>query len=1306
MFRTSLVHFHKERYQHVNMLVCLGFFQVLCQMEGFVIEIDKGNVQEVKTFVVTEQKFNESAELYLNDQVLLMEITNLLVDFKEDFNVHAMQRKTNIFTNLFHSALENKASKKDISRSTLSFTPTLDAIRVKTVALGEEGEDEDFDEDLYVVKQLQRSYMKQFLELSTSKTMSFPTVTNQMYSIMKSWRNPSSPKGALSHGEITCDAIIDKYLYRLNGDKASISSVQVLSPFATPNNETLTVSIYDYLNNLEQLQQGTVVTLYVNDFFDDFENEGVVLNTVQTKGLQIQLSGSLAPIFIPYRKYCPIYVFKKGNQGFNKTTFISTFNTKIICDPTLTFQENMKFVIPITGNECIFSHLDVIRKNNLNLPLIEQRILKPNGFTINDIDYVTLSKIKKIVSRAVFDISNVFVNKKIKEDKYEKSDIVKVLNTWIEYLHGKLTKLSKMNTSAAQSSLQKKQLDTDKKLEFALRNGIKCTSAKAGKIALRTNSYTQLMNSTDDQLYFQKEFDKTPYHIKHDIEKNNPHISNVEKKALLRQELQKMYPNLLDHEISFEIDSIVAGKRKVSVGDLAIVSIQELDKDLVFKRELVNGIPLWIRLHKYPFMTCTQEAVDRLSSKFDSTCILDNIKDVCENLEVAKLNFVSEILRQKEKCINEILEFSNEHALETHIMHLNNTIAAFIGSQFSVDRSKPLLRHYDVHDDVSEYFGDVEYIDVNAMYGNKEHFGDVYDVLNQNEDPQDDLLIESHELSTVKYLCKIYGIVLEDAHYKFIAGMGKEVTEKGMVMIQRDDIVAEITGKLNAATLKNPRVVLKVKEMAEKEFKRRKDDYYYKKLYTYLAAFLATIVMSQYPRIVLQQVYPGCTEYVSHSGYPLTKKGHRKSIQYYFACVLKKTIPVSDKNLHWFSKKETDVDQICGVIEDETDIILVSNPDVLKAIENNKGNHDFVVSKDNKLERTISQYERVFQGFKPIHEEIMFRSQNDAMILAEYKCIIENKNFTSLSENVKGSTFTPKQNHVHKHFDWFTQIDQENVIPVGSPQITKPKQELNLILECLGDTTTQIIDEQWWNYTLFSKIEFNYENIYATTLSLKFQHLWKYCKEHLLDNALLSIMRTFLRSRLPCELAQSIKKYNMENKPSLRDCLHEIIDVIICIKHYILQGTINNPEDVVKNNMLCIHIFFHLLNRLLEIDDLRYQTGYRDVVISIIGDITDTFMASLQNNSLNVDSVQKQMDELREKRKNDLMDKYKKNDDDERNLQITLRAIGVNNWYDVGETVDVVESYPDESGNTQFDEADLNMQEYLGEDPDYNEEDD
>ncbi|NBX51644.1 hypothetical protein EBT25_17350, partial [bacterium] len=332
------------------------------QEEPFVIELTEDDVQTVLNSVkIIEERFNEDAEIRLNEDQLLIELTNLFyTDIADLENNRNLSKKNKRFLDLIAEAAGEKAPAPPLK----DLKPIINAVRVILLTEDDEEIDPEYEEDNQVKMMFQSEYLRRFQEIANNKSQTVDQVLPQLYLWTRSWRGADGPsKGFKLKIGKAIDAIIaaggEAARTRLtgatppyfDGDECDVVGVVIESPSAVrkPTQERYRFSITEYFAALESFAVGDNVSVCLNDFFEDVgglgdrcTHQARVIRVVPGQGLYID-AHRVAEIFVPYRKYCPVMIFRDNRNHFNKRDFHQHDVIEIIFDPTVPLAENVAF---------------------------------------------------------------------------------------------------------------------------------------------------------------------------------------------------------------------------------------------------------------------------------------------------------------------------------------------------------------------------------------------------------------------------------------------------------------------------------------------------------------------------------------------------------------------------------------------------------------------------------------------------------------------------------------------------------------------------------------------------------------------------------------------------------------------------------------------------------------------------------------------------------------------------------------------------------------------------------------------------
>lgn len=214
-------------------------------------------------------------------------------------------------------------------------------------------------------------------------------------------------------------------------------------------------------------------------------------------------------------------------------------------------------------------------------------------------------------------------------------------------------------------------------------------------------------------------------------------------------------------------------------------------------------------------------------------------------------------------------------------------------------------------------------------------------------------------------------------------------------------------------------------------------------------------------------------------------------------------------------------------------------------------------------------------------------------------------------------------------------------------------------------------------YGIFKNITTSFQSFLAKTASIKNINIENY--DNINDNIELTLLLSIIK-----------------NKNFSQDLIKNIINISLNdVKTLWFQN--KTIENIILLNYIFLKICYSILNKFAD-DSWNNYDIYNNInvnnnidldrfklVCSLIYTSLIKYYNDIYNIDTNIKDITQQNEVLREKRKQDLMDKYKV-DDEERSLQIELRKLGYANWQDVGvniqETSEFIENtekdiYPD-----------------------------
>lgn len=410
-------------------------------------------------------------------------------------------------------------------------------------------------------------------------------------------------------------------------------------------------------------------------------------------------------------------------------------------------------------------------------------------------------------------------------------------------------------------------------------------------------SYTSLVSLQNDNgrvLYADKHLDKTRYFLK-----DRTDLKGKELKAFLIKEYDTD---------EYEAESILEGRCKVQEGDMA--TLEFMGHKSTFRWANVGKEYMWVKTTQAP--ACGPELPSFEDLSKDKTMVIDSYDNLCKSSLKARQH------HEYMTAINAITLL--EAAMETYDSEsLQEELAIHIKIAESVEElRKPNTNPmYGYVDKVAyeEYFGTEDAYNLDNMFMNF-GFEDGPRVMNplaaRVEEPKSivDIICSVLELSgmddsTKKYISDRLELKHPDSEmHKQIEKLNSDIlklmqTYKG----KGEKVLKEMKVKLDAAKSK------KVEEIQKK--------HYYDKT-SLCVSLIILVIMIKNPSIVIKKLMPGCVKTFSHIGYPMLPEESPRSLTKYMACVLKAISSPKDARFALFND-----------IEDNTKALVIKTKQVL-----------------------------------------------------------------------------------------------------------------------------------------------------------------------------------------------------------------------------------------------------------------------------------------------------------------------------------------------------------------------------------------
>jgi hypothetical protein len=1233
-------------------------------MDRLLIDVEEANVINILDDIkIIEERFNEEYEIRFNNEELVIEIANLLLDAeKEQSNANIIEKKTQIFQNLIAGATSFDGDRKLTQFKILA--PIINVV-TELVLLPDEEKDDDFEQDNMVVMKTLHSILSKYSELSTNRFLTYPEVVPRLYSHMRPWLRTRNSTNVFRF-KSPCDAIIakNKRTTRMlgpdthfDGDETEIVGV-FKAPLPRHKTPTRTISISHYFEGLKRLSKGDQVKVCFNDFFDEIYDDKCVFKAIITDttstGLHVQLeSYKINGIFVPYQLYCPVLVFKDVVPDHFTKRDNDNYNIEYLFDPSIALDENLAFIIPISASEVI--HLKYNKVKTLeNLFQVNDQVLKPYGYDMRDIDWLTFYKIKRVLNTRQPNPIRDDARRNSKTPWCKKSFelILDVLSRWDEHAQQRTSSIKQRYAS---------RIDT---IESGIAQNIRqeqsrCVRPRDGHIAKHVTSYGELEQVHPGNMFFQPELDPN-FGLKETMLRDKPAISDDEMKRVLREKFTSMKKK----DVEYEIESVLADKRKIRPGDFAVLTLPDCDTRVMYILAHQDGKLIWQKTNQTPRTDASCVKLNELDLLMDA---IRAIKDVCQ-INNASTGVVESIARSIK-------------ARET-----------------PVARAEALVSSLEITDDVTKYFGDTEYVDLEGLLSNKEAFNEHAILANDDldvEDPSGKHALETEILQFLIDYLNIGSLSSKDVQriarvvHETCKGYKKEDNLQRFEEFKKEKW-KDVNNKLYTT---NPKYQAKVDKLLAAKYKEQIvsiNGEFYSKLYVSMLACLSVTVMAKYPSVTMLNVIPSCASSLSYAGYPLKDKmSIDPSIHQYMACALKSLSTPSDERLKRFF--DMPVNQVREAIENAVDIIIKHEPQLAIDVQLNKNNVLSTPKAKPGITITTS-----FHGFKPDIQkslnDVPKSKLTDALADLSDK-FVGNPLHVHHRSLVRSFVAPKKPSTLPRLFAWKSMIKQADAKVMKAP------------LQKVDAVATQylVLTDGEWDDLVNTKLVQMSESITRHISSSVSKEDWPLFEAfRLLGTQQLHLIETqnrlhaFIKYRLLCHLHNSVKPFL--GSGSIIETRVSFVIQRLSTNHKLPYMDVHDESHIIKNNIVLLRTFLQAMMDILGEDDFDSQLVKENTGI-IVATVIRYLMMYLKNNIIDANSVKEKMDELRERRKEDLMNKYKA-DDDERKLQMTLRTIGLVDWDDTGIREEQQQPIDTAADAQVIDNADNEFDSYKGENAD------
>ena len=1335
------------------------------------ISFEESNVEDVFDITVIHEILKDDGKLSLNSQQIQNEVLNLLYDkYSQDEIVHIVNDYMKLFTN------QKKQVKYTSNKPIIIYNKTNYVEKNTVIDENYDNSNyyksQIFEDYLNQFNKLNRDRSNVPYKIIANKlyALSKPFAPHISTNINKipiiNTKDTES-----YHYKIISEGIIQDY--RLIGKVSDIypgDEIELCGYFNLINetnaNNFITINFNDYFDNIANLQTGDKVIIEYNDLIlTDIDKQlgfGEIIEVTAHKIIVLVGDETLEYIKNEYNPFFIYHMDYPIDKVYSKRLL-----TENIVFPICKDIDILQFIQPINASEILYIH---VKNNDKCMYSDIPKLLQPYDLDIYDLSVNCKALIERLINTnlqkpkpIITKVPKAYYNPKLQlldfkkhldktrdypeYNKFSDSDINRLAflrkqkNLEYSYIFDILNHNKKdfyKNFKFDYDKIKEKIHEELDKLA-SQKNLFKVPCNKKYSYSKIYHTYNDLIQDNDnDVIYFDKKFDKTNYNIKNEIMQKHPNINNNKLQLLIIKELTSRFPELSSEESEFEAITIINGKRRIRAGDHAM--LVDETSTTIYNRQLVQDKFIWIKVGRVPyriFEMCNDEleTFDELIK--DNVCIVDSYDSICKNAQIIRLNRqYNELISQLENVedIAKNMDYSYDSVFKTdsvYNMGFRSTIFDDIAYKSNVN--------------YSDYSGTLDLnLNFNLDFNEKGQYEFLQDNKTKNVENilNSDLLNIFEDFTELGLDSNIQNYILT---YTNLKHEDPSNTMYQNVKVETDKLFKAVNKDLYD---KQP----KYKQLFDSKVDEKINMYieninknYYKNLIITIASMIILIIQIMYPHKLLSKIMPKCLQYLSYN----IDKESKKSLIKYFSCLIKTIGSPNDIKFSNFSLLS--VEQIEKLINDEMKHILSEKYDLQMKLQEKPelqeninikiyNYQDFYMFKPNpNVNRIDKKFEQLkimnhkIKSTKNIKEKLTNAFNYYDFFEINFSNDHKNKDISTETLFLKAMKDTDKVENI---FESSEILIDANMIGTYNPDIIIPKYTeaiLSYNNEFLNNSISNFNNEEWWS------------NVFYTSLSKTMKHLNDqmskyalYVSEYMeyLSNTIImltninnlynirDILLKFLHTTVPLLLSRIFNNH----KPNLKEedpipefyILLEIVakdaqfmalntQIYAIVEKYtkkinLLNFDSDKNEDMItKNVSILAYITITLFDDLVKISNKSMYSIVQLLIFELI--------KKLKDNDNNLDLLKKSIEELREKKKQSLLDAYNQ-DDEERELQMLLKKIGITTWADTGAEKPKPEINPDEDlakiKNQEEEDENYNLKGYKtanGNDLDINDDD-
>lgn len=587
------------------------------------------------------------------------------------------------------------------------------------------------------------------------------------------------------------------------------------------------------------------------------------------------------------------------------------------------------------------------------------------------------------------------------------------------------------------------------------------------------------------------------------------------------------------------------------------------------------------------------------------------------------------------------------------------------------------------------------------------------------------------ELDNVTIISKYLDINFTSDHLTFTKQYVRRRFEKTLL---DEQLVAERTrlmAPINQAMYQSNRdyknkVDTKIEERLRAFMEKKYEKFYYDEI-IFSAALIQCMILALYPAAEMSKIVPRCSALYSSTGHPVASDA-TKSLESYLACALKQMAIEDDIRY----KLVLSSDRVANDIKSSIDIIMAEDYSLSQRIANNTQTK----SSPRRIPKTTEALLNV--SFRPAFNFPAHTSNAAILFLKTLNDIVARSKFNKI--NMKKSAFISNfccpelLTNEYDTYDMFTgevrdmnMVRQKTAIinhsrttfpPLHAHHLKNPFEEptvthhkwMKLHHDEARDIVIDPIEDDEFNEVIYPRLNANFEKL--STLLLKILDKPNMAAIYFIRDALINnmnndpklhrmVLHNFLVNKLSLQVSKWINGIangtdeldkTVRSNTDVRELLKGAWPFV---KVFTDTMVVSGAEDeCIKDIIMLLDSLFVFLTHL----SVTAGENMRKPNINLVHTLIDTMITKMheyyQNNIFDNKDVLKNIEELRELKKQSMMDVYAV-DDEERTIQIQLRNIGVTNWqsiFDRMKNVDLTDMNAQREENENY-----RMGDYAGE---------